>query len=100
MTVGEMPAHNHTVTVNTQSLVGTIEGTYTRTASEMGVSSVCSTIDNTSNGGTYTGVGKSKYRTKIIASHNHNATIQSVGNSQAHNNIMPYIGVYIWRRTA
>ena len=98
--VGELPVHTHTVTVSNQSLVGTTEGTYTRIASEIGVSGICSTIDNSSNGGSYTGVSKSKYRTKITASHSHNATVQNTGSNQEHNNIMPYIGVYIWRRTA
>lgn len=32
--------------------------------------------------------------------HTHTITVNSAGSSTAHNNIQPYISVYIWRRTA
>ena len=34
--------------------------------------------------------------------HTHTPTVseKNIGNSQVHNNIMPYISIYIWQRTA
>src|SRR5699024_2892494 len=39
-------------------------------------------------------------RTSNNGSHNHSVTVNSAGGSQAHNNMPPYVTVYMWRRTA
>lgn len=33
-------------------------------------------------------------------SHNHSITVNSTGGSQPHNNMQPYLAVYMWQRTA
>ena len=44
--------------------------------------------------GTSTGRDQDNTSLKIDATHEHN----SVGGSQAHNNLQPYITVYFWKR--
>ena len=95
LTVGEMPAHKHTVTVSLNT-AGKHEHTFrahsgSYTGEHMFYESA---RDNTS--------GHEK-RNWIDANgnHTHTPTVgeKSIGNNQAHNNIQPYISVYIFRRT-
>ena len=95
LTVGEIPAHKHTVTVSLNT-AGKHEHTFrahsgSYTGEHMFYESA---RDNTS--------GHEK-RNWIDANgnHTHTPTVgeKSIGNNQAHNNIQPYISVYIFRRT-
>ena len=90
LTVDEMPAHTH----GSKSLVGTMNPlAWAASASESGiVSAVQQHIDRVGNSGS--NWGDRKYT--INATHEHD----SVGGSQAHNNMPPYIGVNSWHRTA
>lgn len=36
--------------------------------------------------------------TDFAGNHSHNVGMNNTGSSQAHNNIQPYIAVYIWQR--
>lgn len=37
--------------------------------------------------------------TDYAGNHTHNIYINSTGSNQAHNNLQPYISVYMWQRT-
>lgn len=86
--VGELPAHTHTASTNT---AGDHSHTFTfgrSYESDRGVP-----------GG---GDGDRTYTnsTNTAGSHIHTIAISNTGNNKAHNNMQPYIGVYLWQRTA
>ena len=86
--VGELPTHTHTASTNT---AGDHSHTFTfgrSYESDRGVP-----------GG---GDGDRTYTnsTNTAGSHIHTIAISNTGNNKAHNNMQPYIGVYLWQRTA
>ena len=50
-------------------------------------------------GGDQTALGLRTQTTTNAGAHSHKVTINNTGSSQAHNNIQPYIAIYIWKRT-
>lgn len=95
ITVGELPEHTHTGAINSTNLVGA--------------------ISYVSQGGNESGIfaRDSTWNTKIQAqgwddnwgrnvtlntTHSHNVIISNEGGNNAHNNMMPYIATYIWKR--
>lgn len=90
LTVGELPAHNHTASTNTT-------GNHTHQFQLYGP-----------NGDTHmnfpsdydTNYARSKGTTLSAGNHSHTININNTGSSQPHNNIQPYIAVYMWKRTA
>lgn len=98
LTTNEIPAHTH----GSKSLVGTWanwgegSGMVSSTANGYKVTGIVSAVgDNNQYGwGTATGRDSDNTSLKIDATHEHN----SVGGSQAHNNLQPYITVYFWKR--
>ena len=96
LTVGELPSHNHTATISTTNLTGwfTNNGN-SDTANGDGTIFKASkrTGQGSSSGGANDG-GKFTFN----GAHAHTIAISNIGSSQPHNNIQPYIAVYIWKR--
>ena len=90
LTLDEMPSHTH----GSKSLVGTMNPlAWATSASESGiVTGVQQHNDRIGNAGS--NFGDRKYT--INATHEHD----SVGGNAAHNNMPPYLVVYMWKRTA
>ena len=88
LTVGELPSHNHSGSTNT---TGEHTHTFVVTNEEFGNDSNKPTVGY-NNAGIYT--------TSSAGNHSHTLTINNTGNNQSHNNIQPYIAIFIWKRTA
>ena len=90
LTVGELPAHNHTAPTNTT-------GNHTHQFQLYGP-----------NGNTNmnfpsdfdTNHARNKGTTLSAGNHSHTININNTGSSQSHNNMQPYLTVYMWKRTA
>ena len=88
--VGELPTHNHTASTNTT-------GNHTHQFQLYGP-----------NGDTHmnfpsdydTNYARNKGTTLSAGNHSHTININNTGSSQSHNNMQPYLTVYMWKRTA
>lgn len=90
LTVGEMPSHNHSGSTNT---TGNHAHILDMTDDESGNDRNRPTVGYTRNA-----VGE--YTTSYAGNHSHSVTINSTGGNAAHNNMPPYLSVYMWKRTA
>ena len=89
LTVGELASHGHSASSSSS-------GAHTHTYKSRNMSGY-----NWDQGNGVTSSSGSKAITIPSAgTHTHTITVNSAGSSTAHNNIQPYISVYIWRRTA
>lgn len=87
--VGELPEHNHNVTVSTS---GNHAHTFTFVKEYDAGGTEPGSASWRSNQGTKT--------TEQAGTHTHTVTISNTGSNYPHNNLQPYISVYCWRRTA
>lgn len=105
LTVDELPEHNHDVTVDNKELTGSVwnfagqgatfgPGNSTSGVFSKGGDGTCFYPSST---GKATGVNDGF---TLDATHDHTATSGNTGSGTAHNNMMPYITVRMWKRTA
>ena len=89
MAVGELPSHNHSASTNTT-------GEHTHGVWTDDINSVGKAMSIACNQGI--SLYSIKANTTSSGNHVHTVTINNTGSSQAHNNIQPYIAIYIWKR--
>ena len=89
MTVGELASHNHSATSNN---TGAHTHTFARARGDSDYSN-----------GTYNSWwGQRNNATETTSSagnHTHSISVNNAGGNSAHNNLQPYLAVYIWQRT-
>lgn len=100
MTVGELAQHNHTGSAATTNITGQLN--FSRRLGDTITSSGVLSHESYSTDVYALAWGQSfaGSRIKLAASHGHTLTINNTGANNAHNNLQPYIAVYIFRRTA
>ena len=94
LTQNEMPVHNHSGSANTSGSTHTHDLTMQASHGKSGNGGVPRFSD---------GDVWSANKTKTLSaagSHTHNVSINNAGGGQPHNNMQPYLVVYMWKRTA
>lgn len=113
LSVSEIPSHNHSAATNTPSLKGSFKNRYYDSKgstdivaidnSETGIVTVERSIVWSGAHGSpqslTSNVNNPKInKVNIDASHSHTITVSNTGGGTSHNNLQPFMAVYIWVR--
>lgn len=91
--VGELAEHGHSASTNTTGDHSHEINIPTRHGKDGATTSTGYFCD-----GNVTNSGNAKANTQSVGNHTHTVTINNTGSNTPHNNIQPYIAVYIWKR--
>lgn len=91
LTIKEMPSHNHSASTGNAGKHSHTVG-YRKRREVYGKGTLDGMHWNTGTASTIT--------TSEVANHSHTVTVESTGSGIEHNNMMPYITVRMWKRTA
>lgn len=86
--VGEMPSHNHSGSTNTAG-----NHTHGYGGRQYGADAYSRRDANVPE-------DWKSWQTSSAGDHSHSVTISNTGENNAHNNMQPYLSIYVWKRTA
>lgn len=93
-----MPAHNHSASTNTTNINGQIGSVVIRSGST--ATGALNLVQRTYIKGLQDGSSWESWNVSLNAAHSHVVTVDNTGNSQSHNNMQPYLAVYMWKRVS
>lgn len=103
LTAEQMPGHTHTATTSSAGAhthTSWYVGMFSNNDTNYGNSHLDKKWNSVGNGGTTERYGRASLTAPSAGGHNHTLTTASAGGGKAHNNMPPYITVYMWVRTA
>lgn len=95
LTVGELPSHGHSGSTNWTGDHNHQINIPTRHGKDGATTSTGYFCD-----GNVSSSGNAIAYTQNSGGHNHSITINNTGSNQTHNNMQPYLSIYMWKRTA
>ncbi len=97
--VGELPEHDHAGVMTPTSLTGTINGTWGPLIdNNINANGILKVYRHGNDNCQLEAGNNNRNYFSVDASHSHAITINNTGSNMAHNNLQPYISIYIWER--